>query len=310
MNDLAKTQPDAAPVREWRAWLPPLLALIIGTVVVVIVVVFKEGDGVLVGATIATAVGTILLAWQTWILARATRAAVAESANELEEVREQRVLLEKQAKGIEAQAEATARLAQASGDGSLAAARARIDAFSPMIHMTVRLVQVAVVEAGSNRSLAFNEGAQWFEAQLKDIRFKVTLNFALKNVGNAPAHVSFGDTSTRLEKVLKKGLVGIVIESGTQWDSDYIEIVQGVEAVNQIAVRMPFTYEGVIYDEMFDHIQWNGYLTLLVSDAGVAKRADRLLNQNGAQVFRSYPRLEEPDRISAQADQIMGRGKA
>lgn len=75
-------------------------------------------------------------------------------------------------------------------------------------------------------------------------------------------------------------------------------------------VRMPVTYEGIIYAEMFDHIQWNGELQPLVLGGGVAKRSGRLLSQNGAQVFRSYPRLEEPDLTATQADQIMGRGEA
>ena len=263
-------------------------------------------DGLVAAATIATALGTLALAWQTFALAKATRKAVAESGDELDELKAQRGLLEKQADGIAAQAEATARLAESSSLGALAAARTRIDSVSPLIHTTVQTTAFLVFEkdgtSWTSRPVATAD--QWFEPQLKDVRFDVTIAFTLKNVGKAPANLSFGDTSAFLENVSAKKLTGVVIEPGQEWHDTYIAKIYGPEGVNQTEVRMPFTYEGILYAEMFDRIQWNGSITPLLLNDGIAKQSERVVNHSGAQVFRTYPSLEEPERIAAQAKVI------
>lgn len=58
---------------------------------------------VVVGVSV---LGTLALAWQTFALAKATRKVVDESSDELEELKAQRGLLERQANGIAAQAKA------------------------------------------------------------------------------------------------------------------------------------------------------------------------------------------------------------
>lgn len=80
--------------------------------------------------------------------------------------------------------------------------------------------------------------------------------------------------------------------------------IDGPEGVNQTEVRMSFTYEGILYAEMFDRIQWNGQITPLLLNDGMARRSERVVNHSGAQVFRSYPSLEEPERIASQAQVI------
>jgi hypothetical protein len=69
-------------------------------------------------------------------------------------------------------------------------------------------------------------------------------------------------------------------------------------------VRMLFTYEGILYEEMLDRIQWDGQITPLLLNDGMAMRSERVVNPSGAQVFRSYPSLEEPERIASQAQVI------
>lgn len=301
---------------EKPAPVPSRKRFVIWVIVVVVVVgasvlgTFWKGiAGLVAAATIATALGTLALAWQTFALAKATRKAVEESGDELEELKAQRGLLEKQAEGIAAQAEATARLAESSSVGALAAARTRIDAVSPLIHTTVRMISYVVFEKdGDGWGTMFRPVTaedQWFEPQLKDVRFEVAIGFTLKNVGRAPANLSFGDTSTFLGGVTAKKLTGVVIEPGKEWEDKYIVKIYGPEGVNQTIVRMPFTYEGILYAEMFDRIQWNGYITPLWLNDGVAKMADRVVNHSGAQVFRSYLSLEEPERIAAQAKVIV-----
>lgn len=269
-------------------------------------------NGVVSAATIATALGTLALAWQTFALAQATRKVVEESGDELEELKAQRKLLEKQADGIAAQAEATARLAESSLLGAQAAARTRIDSVSPLIHATVQMTTFLVLERNGSSwtSRPVTPTDQWFEPQLKDARFEVTIALTLKNVGKAPANLSFGDTSTSLENVSAKRLTGVVIEPGEEWQDTYIAKIYGPHGVNQTEVRMPFTYEGTLYAEMFDRIQWNGYITPLLLNDGVAKGSERVVNHSGAQVFRTYPSLEEPERIAAQARVIQNGPKA
>jgi hypothetical protein len=263
-------------------------------------------DGLVAAATIATALGTLALAWQTFALAKATRKAVEGSGDELNELKAQRGLLKKQAKGIAAQAEATARLAEASSLGAQAAARARIDSVSPLVHTTAQMTNFLVFEKHGTTwvSRPVATADQWFEPQLKDARFEVTIAFTLKNVGKAPANLSFGDTSTFLEDVTAKKLTGVVIEPGAEWKDTYIAKIHGPEGTSQTEVRMPFTYEGILYAEMFDRIQWNGLITPLQLNDGIAKRSERVLNHSGAQVFRTYPSLEEPERIASQAQVI------
>jgi hypothetical protein len=175
-------------------------------------------EGLVAAATIATAFGTLALAWQTFALAKATRKAVEESGDELEELKAQRGLLERQTDGIAAQAEATARLAESSSLGALAAARTRIDSVSPLIHTTVRMTTLLTFfkhdGTSDPASGPVTKWHRWSEPQLKEYRFEVTIAFALRNVGKAPANVSFGDTSTFLEEVSAQKLTGVVIEPG------------------------------------------------------------------------------------------------
>jgi hypothetical protein len=96
----------------------------------------------------------------------------------------------------------------------------------------------------------------------------------------------------------------VVIEPGQEWQDTYIAKIYGPEGVNQTEVRMPFTYKGILYAEMFDRIQWNGQITPLLLNGGIAKRSERVVNHSGAQVFRTYPSLEEPERIASQVQVI------
>jgi hypothetical protein len=295
-----------APTPSRRAFVLWIIAVVVVVAAACVVGTLLAGvNGLVAAAAIATALGTLALAWQTFALARATRKAVDESGSELEELKTQRALLEKQADGIAAQAEASIRLAETSAMGSLAAAQTRIDAVSPLIYLRGDLTSVIVVEVPGGARRSLTDVDQWFEPQLKDVRFEVILHFRMKNVGNAPANVSFGDTSTFLEGVVRDKLTYVILEPGEVWDDDYIVKIYGPEAINQTEVRMPFTYEGVLYAEMFDRIQWNAMVTPLLLNDGVAKLAPRVVNGNGAHVFRSYTRMDDPERIKKQADFIM-----
>ena len=257
----------------------------------------NHGEGVIIGATIGTALGTLALAGTTYLLARETRRAVAESGAELVEIQAQRVLLERQADSATAQAASSAAAA-------LAAEKARVDAISPLLYCEVSLGTVSVFE--TDQPTVF-PNAEWKRpaSYLPNIRFDVELVYRLENVGSAPARLSFGGTSWHLEQRQKKNLNGIDLKPGDTYADTYMVRLSGQEAVDGKLIRMPFTYEGTMHGEMFDRVQSKGWVTGAKLDGMDAVLHDLILNAGGALVIRDYPNIERPDEMRTQRESLL-----
>jgi hypothetical protein len=260
----------------------------------------NHGEGVIIGATIGTALGTLALAGTTYALARATRETVREAGAELAELKDQGKLVAEQARIAGEQAAATARLADASKAGAEAAEKTRIDAISPLVQCVVTMAGVEVTDRQKAQQ-PFGVDETWYSAQLEDLLFKVALRFVLTNVGRGSARVSFGDTSTFLNRVRAEGMDAVTLAPGEKFTDHYEVFFNSSKTTAGEFVKMPFTYEGIMHGDMFDRIQWNGWVTpLMEASPGVAKQHDRILNSSGAQVFRSYPNLERPEEMAEQ----------
>jgi hypothetical protein len=259
----------------------------------------NHGEGVIIGATIGTALGTLALAGTTYGLARATRQTVREAGAELEELKAQGKLVSEQARIAGQQAEATARLADSSRAAAQAAEKARIDAISPLVQCRVTLDNIEVVNRDRQR-VQYSGEMTWSRAQLADLRFTVTLGFHLKNVGHGPARVTFGDTSTRLETVLRDTIDFTELGPEGTFSDQYKVHFTGDEITAGELVKMPFTYSGIMQGEMFDRIQWNGWVTPLFEQTpgDPIVQHPRLINSSGAQVLRDYPVLEYPEETA------------
>lgn len=268
-------------------------------------------------ATVGTAVGTLGLAAYTYQLARATirsvegadrMASLAE--RQLHELQEQGGIIATQAEKAGEQAQATRDLAEVSGVTAKEAARARIDAIAPLVDMQVRLGTTWVAEigdAGVRRGIT--EADFWYEAQLKDHVFGVVLKFWFKNVGASPAQVSFGDTSTQLVKVAAGETRGLTLGHDQEHDDTFRVQFVGDEAKQGRLLRIPVTYNGLLHGEMFDHIQWNGWVTPLreVDGRFVPNERQSIVSSAGAQVVRSYANLDHPGLMAEGRAAMLGR---
>lgn len=288
------------PPRRW-VWAVLVFAVVVMLALLCLVGFAADtgnhGEGVIIGATIGTALGTLALAGTTYALARATRETVREAGAELAELKEQGKLVAEQARIAGEQAAATARLADASKAGAEAAEKSRVDAIAPMVECVVSLAGVEVTNR-ERQNQPFGADVTWYVPQLDDLRFAVRVKFVLTNVGRGPARVTFGDTSTFLERVRAEGLYAVTLAPGGTFIDIYVVNFTGAKAVEGEYVKMPFTYEGIMHGDMFDRIQWNGWVTPLIEQSpGVAKQSDRIVNASGAQVIREYPNLERPEEM-------------
>ena len=298
------------------------IALAIAAVALIIILTWVAKatgtlDAFMAFGTVGTAVGTLGLAAYTYRLAGATirsvegadrMASLAE--RQLDELQEQRAVIVIQAEKAGEQAEATRDLAEVSGVTAKEAARARIDAIAPLVDMQVRLGTAWVSgpgDAGARRGIT--EADSWYEAQLKDHAFGIVLRFRFKNVGASPAQVAFGDTSTELVGVAAGEARGLTLGHGQEYEDVLRVHFAGDDARQPRLLRIPVTYNGLLHGEMFDHIQWNGWVTPLreVDGRYVLNEWESIVNSAGAQVVRSYPNLDQPEMMAEGRARMLGR---
>lgn len=259
-------------------------------------------------ATVGTAMGTLVLALYTYRLARSTRESVEGgdrlgnlARDQLSEVRAQRDLLQEQARKAGLQAEATQRLADASELSTVEAARARIDAISPLLHLKVSLLktEVRTWQAQERQKLATDDG--WYEPQLKGLTFEVSLAFVLKNTGTSPGQVALNHTLEHLQGASAAGLRNIDLDPGETYRDVLVVCLAGSDAKSGKQVHVSLTYDGLLSGEVIDRVEWNGWVTPLKEIEGklVPNDPSWVINAAGATVIRSYPNLERPEEMAA-----------
>lgn len=265
-------------------------------------------DVLLITATLGTAIGTLGLAAYTFQLAQVTRESVAGAESQLYEVQRQGRALRDQVDATLQQTRESARLATSSASAAMSAERARVDAISPLVNLRVTLDNVLVTAGSETHSLDYQES--WSLAELSGTIFVVSLKFSFRNVGTSPAQLSFGDTSTRLARVESDNVHLVVLEPGESYEDLFLQRFVGAEAIDGHLLTMPVTYNGLLHGEMFDHIQWNGWITPLKESGGVVTpHTGWIINASGATVIRSYPNLERPDEMRAVRARILNGGK-
>ncbi|WP_164702624.1 hypothetical protein [Modestobacter sp. KNN46-3] len=264
-------------------------------------------------ATVGTALGTLGLALYTYRLAQSTKESVKESSqltalslSQLDEIRAQRELLAEQARVAANQAEATRRLADASETSVQEAAKSRIDAISPLVLMEIALLDTEVREQGAN-SRVLIDADQWYEPQLRNLSFLVSLTISLRNVGQSPARVAFDYTTQNLQPWRSNAHPPITLRPGQLFEDSLSVWLSGSDAVAGKLVKVTVTYEGMIHGEVFDHVQWTGWVSPLKNNDGVAMRNEErwIVNAGGAVVIRSYPNLERPDELAAVRERLL-----
>ncbi len=259
-------------------------------------------------ATFGTALGTILLALYTYRLALSTQESVRESRDlgtlardQLSEVQKQRGLFSQQLDSMITQAIATKELAVAASRSAVEAARARIDAIAPLLRLTVNVAEVWTREPGSDVRGRLDPMQRWFVPELRGKIFDVVIDFELHNVGFSSALVtltsgSFGGYGIDFEG----GPQNIVLETGEKYKTHMIVTVLGADAVESKRLSVAVTYHGLLHGEMFDHLQWDGWVTVLslADERATPVEADEMLNAGFAQVVRSYLNLERPEEMA------------
>jgi len=290
-----------------RALLTIAISVLTLVVLTVIAKAVGQLDWFIAFATVGTALGTLGLALYTYRLAQSTRESVEGSSEltklayaQLGEVQSQRDLLAEQAEKAGLQAEATRRLADASETSATEAAKARIDAIAPLVHMTISSGSVRVKHGPAEASRYLQQSDEWYEPQLRGLSFQVSLPFRLHNVGVSPARVAFDYTAERLEYAARRGLAPQVLEPGDSYEDQLLLHFAGVEAKDSKLIALSVTYEGLLHGEMFDHIQWKGWVAPLKQGDGTWVPNDErwLVNSGGASVIRSYPNLERPAEMA------------
>ncbi|MCU1669463.1 MAG: hypothetical protein JWP40_2390 [Blastococcus sp.] len=258
-------------------------------------------------ATVGTAIGTLALALYTYRLAQSTRESVkgadrliALANSQLEEVQSQRKLVAEQAAKSGIQAEETRRVADASEASAMEAARARIDAIAPLIHMTIRLAEMHLQNVVTRERRPLQADDKWYEPQLRELLVQVELDFVLHNVGRSPAQIQFNYTLEGLVAAAQNGLHSMSLDPGETYEDRLVVRLTPDELKGGKLLGLQLTYDGMIHGEVFDHIQLNGWVTPLKAADGVWSRNDAqwMINAGAATIIRSYPNLERPEEMA------------
>lgn len=263
-------------------------------------------DGFILFATLGTAIGTLGLARYTYQLARATVRSVEDAErmagvaeDQLVELKKQRDIIATQAERAGEQAEATRRLADAASVSATEAAKVRIDATAPLVHLRVAYQFTQVIDAERAIVQRVRDTDQWYEAQLRGLVFEVLLNFHFRNVGSSPALLAFS-SAAQLENVSQGRLSNLALDPDETYEGVLIVRFAGEDAKSARLIDVPVTYEGLLHGEMFDHVQWNGWVKPLSFADGIAmpQGVRGVLGSAGARVVRSYPNLEHPEMMA------------
>ena len=230
-------------------------------------------------ALAGTAVGTLGLAFYTYGLAHASQRQVEISEAHLDA------------------AEAT----------TIEAARARIDAMSPLLGLTVSLegVMIGGTLNGAPRGLSDRE--DWSEDELDEVRMSATLKIALVNYGHSPAHVFFPSMDPDPSELLARsfGSRYLMIPPGDRYADALVIRLTGREAADGRACEFVVTCDAAIHGSVFDTLRWLGTLQPLRVEDGHAKRNKQIpLNAGGASIVREYPILDRPAEMRALAERI------
>jgi hypothetical protein len=248
-------------------------------------------DVLLITATIGTAIGTVGLAAYTFQLASVTRESVAGAKSQLDEVKAQGVSLAKQAEAMLAQTDSSAASAKS-------AERARIDAIAPLVSLRV-YYSSGFIGVGGDKPMTMHKNETWPLHQLPVIRIETHLTFEFKNVGNSPASLEFGGLASQLKNVADKRLSPCLLMPGQVFKDEFVQRFDGRESVDGLLLKFAITYNGLLHGEMFDHIEWKGWVTPLKLD-GETLRVNNgyIVNASSAQVVRSYFNLERPEEMA------------
>ena len=313
--DAAEPSADPEPAAESgptpRRWLWVLVVLGVLVVLALLCVLgsvwdsANPGEGVIIGATIGTALGTLALAGTTYALARATRQTVREAGYQLAELKEQGKVVAEQARIAAEQAAATSRLADSSRAGALAAEKARVDAIAPLVQCTVTPGPIRVLNR-EQQELPYDSDQTWYTPQLEGLRFVVALKFELVNLGKSPALIAFGGVAGFFRRVSDEKLSPMWLFPLQRFTDWYEVNLTGPAATAGELLKVAITYDGMLHGEMFDHVQWNGWVTPLIENPpGVARWNEVIVNASGAQVMRTYPNLDRPEEMAEVRQRLM-----
>ncbi len=270
-------------------------------------------DWLIAVATLGTALGTLGLAVYTYTLATLTRQSVqgaeelaALSYKQLEELQAQRAIARAQLQTLIQQAEAASRQASAAADLAQASRAAAAEACKARIDASASLVDVTVTVLGGGEELdpagpttrRLTDGDRWYEPQLRGKRFRQRLQVVFKNVGRTPARISFPSYSFRLVKVDANFGRQIDLQPGQAYEDEVQIDFTGELATTAVLLELPVTYGGLLHGDVFDHLQWNGWVQLLDLVDGQACLARVPLNAAPASVLRSYPNLDQPEEMA------------
>lgn len=279
-------------------------------------------DVLLIAATVGTAIGTVGLAAYTFQLASVTRQSVAGAEVQLREVKGQGASLAKQAEAMSAQAEASRTLAANSANSAEAAAataeaaaasstsaeRARIDAIAPLVSLGVSY-NSGFVGVDESNPMTMHGDETWRVHEVPVMRVEVHLKFEFKNVGKSPASLAFGGHAGRLYNVARERLSPLLLMPGEVFEDEFVQRFDGQETVDGVLLEVAITYDGLLHGEMFDHINWKGWVIPLKVDGNTLRvNKGNIVNAAPAQVIRTYPNLERPDEMAEARERIMGSG--
>jgi hypothetical protein len=256
-------------------------------------------------ATLGTALGTLGLAYYTFLLARSTRQSVEGSQEMAElavrqfgELQEQVRLARVQSDALREQAAAAVTSAAAAQNSIKEAAKARIDAIAPLLDMSVTALTIECrVDAGHYAEVTGDQ--QWHEAQLNDIRVRVGLAIELVNIGSSTAYINFPSYKYDLEglsKIMGPRITRLPVGESYK-DRLYVDFA-GPNTANGELVHMVVQYHGPMHGDTSDDLHWRGWVHALTLAGGIARRAEWLLNAGPGSVIRSYPNIERPEEMA------------
>lgn len=256
--------------------------------------------------TAGTALGTLALAFYTFRLAQSTKNSVEGSQDELTEVRAQRALLVEQAEASRQQAQATADLVAASKANTDQAYRARIDAYAPLVNMTVSAMSVQYMQGQSGSELV--RGIELNSVAGDSRPISVTLRFDFTNHGHSPALLFFGGEAALLDRIVQNGSNRVVLAPGGSY-ADTLAITGSIADFTRPKLqRIKVTYNGLLHGEVFDTITWYGEIRpfRVSGETAVVSSLPNTLNGSEAQVVRTYPNLERPDEMAQVRARLLG----
>lgn len=263
-----------------------------------------------IGVTAGTALGTLGLAIFTYLLARSTKKSVEGANDELTELKAQRELLDKQAEASRKQAQATADLVIASKLNADQSTMARINAYAPLVNMTVSVASAEFVLGNGGPKLL--PGTQLSSILGDSQPIKVTLRFDFKNHGNSPALLSFGDEAGWMTNIAQSGSHRVELAPGDSY-TDTLDVIEDIASFKEPKIkRIQVTCNGLLHGEVFDTIAWYGWVQpfSVTGEIGYVDSLPKMLKSSETQVVRTYPNLDQPDEMAETRARLLGQEEA